>query len=169
MPKARKGSKRRKPVAREAPFEEGPAWSGMGGLEYVQAVRDGRIAVPPVWRLVGFRLAQVDAGYAVLEFEPAEHHYNHFGIAQGGLLCAVLDAALGCAVQSVLPASARFVSLELNAAYFHPVSAESGLMRCEGAIIHSGNRIVVAEARMMDGPGTLYARAASTCMILDKS
>ena len=169
MSKARTGSKKRRLVTWEDPFEGAGASSGMDGLEYVQAVREGRIAVPPVWRLVGFRLAQVDAGYAVLEMEPAEYHYNRFGIAQGGLLCAVLDAALSCAVQSVLPASAGFVSLELNAAYFHPVSAKSGRMRCEGAIIHSGSRIVVAEARMMDGPGTLYARATSTCMILDRS
>jgi uncharacterized protein (TIGR00369 family) len=169
MSKARGDSKRRRLVTWEDPFEEARTWSGMGGLEYMQAVREGRIAVPPVWRLIGFRLAQVDAGYAVLEIEPAEYHYNRFGIAQGGLLCAVLDAALGCAVQSVLPAPAGFVSLELNAAYFHPVSATSGRMRCEGSIIHSGSRIVVAEARMMDGPGTLYARATSTCMILTKA
>ena len=161
-------TKRQRLVTWEDPFEEAHAWSGMGGLEYMQAVKEGRIAVPPVWSLIGFRLAQVDAGYAVIEIEPAECHYNRFGIVQGGLLCVILDAALGCVVHSVLPASAGFVSLELNTAYFHPVSARSGRIRCEGAIIHSGSRIIVAEASMMDGQGTLYARASSICMILDQ-
>lgn len=161
-------TKRQRLVTWEDPFEEAHAWSGMGGLEYMQAVMEGRIAVPPVWSLIGFRLAQVDAGYAVIEIEPAEHHYNRFGIVQGGLLCVVLDAVLGCVVHSVLPASVGFVSLDLNTAYFHPVSARSGRIRCEGTIIHSGSRIIVAEASMMDGQGTLCARAGSTCMVLDQ-
>ncbi len=161
-------TKRQRLVTWEDPFEEAHAWSGMGGLEYMQAVMEGRIAVPPVWSLIGFRLAQVDAGHAVIEIEPAECHYNRFGIVQGGLLCVVLDAALGCVVHSVLPASAGFASLELNAVYFHPVSASSGRITCEGAIVHRGSRIIVAEARMMDGQGRLCARAGSTCMVLDQ-
>jgi len=38
-------------------------------------------------------------------------------------------------------------------------------MRCVGAIIHRGDRIVVAEARMLDNANLLYAYAMSSCMI----
>ena len=48
---------------------------------------------------------------------------------------------------------------------FRPISAETGLMRCVGAIIHRGDRIVVAEARMLDNANLLYAYAMSSCMI----
>jgi uncharacterized protein (TIGR00369 family) len=170
MPETRTDSKRQRLVTWDDPFEEAHARSGMGGLEYMQAVKEGRIAVPPIWSLVGLRLAEIDAGHAVMEIDPAEYHYNPFGVVQGGLLCVVLDAALGCAVHSLLPASAGLVSLELNTGYFRPVSARSGRIRCEGSIIHihSGSRIIGAEARMMDGKGMLYARATAICMILDQ-
>jgi uncharacterized protein (TIGR00369 family) len=169
MPEKKRPSKRQRLVTWQDPFEEAPARSVMNGLDYMRAVREGRIPVPPVWRLIGLRLAEIDAGYAVVETEPAEYHYNRFGIVQGGMLCTILDAAMGCAVHSLLPASAGFVSLELNAAYFHPVGAGSGRIRCEGTIVHSGGRIVVAEGRMTDGQGTLCARATSTCMIQDRA
>lgn len=168
MPETRTGSKRQRLVIWDDPFEEAHAMSGMGGLEYMQAVKEGRIAVPPAWSLVGLRLAEIDAGHAVTEIDPAEYHYNPFGKVQGGLLCVVLDATLGCAVHSLLPPSAGLVSLELNTGFFRPVSAGSGRMRCEGSIIHSGGRIIAAEARMTDGKGMLYARATAICMVLDQ-
>lgn len=82
----------------------------------IYAGRQGRPSLHParIWSLVDFHLSEIDSGRAVIEIEPAEYHYNRFGIVQGGLRCSILDAALGCAVHSLLPASSGFSSVELG-------------------------------------------------------
>jgi acyl-coenzyme A thioesterase PaaI-like protein len=43
-----------------------------------------------------------------------------------------------------------------------------GPVRCEGRVLHSGRRTALAEARLTDAAGRLYAHATSTCMVLRK-
>jgi uncharacterized protein (TIGR00369 family) len=139
--------------------------STMSGLEYLSAVKEGRIPPPPVWNLVNFRLTEAAAGRVLFEIAPAQYHYNRFGKVQGGIACTILDSAMACTVTSVLPEGTGFTTLDLKVQYFRPMSVETGLMRCVGAIIHRGDRIVVAEARMLDNGDLLYAYAMSSCMI----
>ena len=63
----------------------------------------GRIPVPPIMRLLGFRLAQVGEGLAVFECEPGEQHYNPIGVVHGGLAMTLLDSAMGCCVHTRMP------------------------------------------------------------------
>jgi uncharacterized protein (TIGR00369 family) len=58
-------------------------------------------------------------------------------------------------------------TLEVKINYLRPIRSETGPMRCEGALIHKGSRTAVAEAKMLDGAGLLYAYAVSTCLIFD--
>ena len=136
------------------------------GLDLLRAVRDGRTPPPPVWRLIGLRLTEIEEGRAVFEIEFAEYHYSRFGKVQGGIECAVFDAATGYAVHSTLPAGVSYTTLELKVNYLRPITIETGLMRCTGSIIHRGNRAAVAEATMQDSNGRAYAHAISTCLIL---
>ena len=43
-----------------------------------------------------------------------------------------------------------------------------GPVRCEGRVLHSGRRTALAEARLTDAAGRLYAHATSTCLVLRK-
>ena len=137
----------------------------MSGLEYLKRMRDGSIDNAPVALLVGFKLVEVEEGRAVFEIEPAEHQYNPFGTLHGGVTAGVIDAATGCAVHSTLPAGAGFTSLEIKVNYVRPVTTETGLLRCEGRVVHTGNRIAVTESRVTDREGKLYAFGVSTVMI----
>jgi uncharacterized protein (TIGR00369 family) len=137
----------------------------MRGLDLLNAVKEGRIPVPPVWNLVDFRLAEIAEGHVVFEIDPAEYHLNRFGIVQGGLECAVLDAAAGYAVHSTLPAGTGYTTLELKVNFFRPISMETGLIRCVGSIIHRGTRVAVADANMLDNNNLPYAHAISTCLL----
>ncbi len=137
------------------------------GLDLLRAVQDGRTPPPPVWRLIGLRLAEIEEGRAVFEIEFAEYHLGRFGNVQGGIECAVFDAAMGYAVHSTLPAGVGYTTLELKVNYLRPITTGAGLMRCVGSIIHKGNRIAVAEATMLDSKGLAYAHAVSTCLILE--
>jgi uncharacterized protein (TIGR00369 family) len=109
---------------------------------------------------------EINEGYAAFEIQFAEYHYSRFGKVQGGIECAVLDAATGYAVHSTLPAGVAYTTVELKVNYLRPITIESGLMRCVGSVIHRGSRISVAEARMLDCHGVLHAHAISACLIL---
>jgi hypothetical protein len=39
----------------------------MTGIEFLRAIRDGRLPSPPIAELLGFRLVEVEPGHAVFE------------------------------------------------------------------------------------------------------
>ncbi|MBA4417454.1 MAG: hypothetical protein C0392_06050 [Syntrophus sp. (in: bacteria)] len=135
------------------------------GLEYLLAIKEGRISPPPVWNLIGCRLAEICEGRVTLEVTPAEYHYNRFGVVQGGILCTILDASMACTLSSSLSQGTGFSSPELNVNYFRPVRVETGVVRCESTIIHKGNRIAVLEGKILDREARLCAQSMATFMI----
>jgi uncharacterized protein (TIGR00369 family) len=137
----------------------------MNGLDFLHAIKDGRIPAPPVLSLIGSRLTEVDAGRVVFEIEPAEYHYNPAGAVHGGVTFTVLDSAATCAVHSTLPAGMALTTLEVKINFLRPITSETGPMRGEATLIHKGGRTAVAEAKMLDANGLLYAYAVSTCLI----
>jgi uncharacterized protein (TIGR00369 family) len=57
------------------------------------------------------------------------------------------------------------VTIELKTSFVHPVTLGVGVLRAEGAVVHPGNRVATAEARLEGEDGTLYAHASSTWLI----
>ncbi len=54
----------------------------------------------------------------------------------------------------------------MSVSFVRPVIAKTGLLRCEGKLIHAGNRIATAEGRLWDQAGTLVAHGSETCLVL---
>ena len=50
--------------------------------------------------------------------------------------------------------------------FVRPITAETGLIRCEGKVIHQGGRVATAEGRIIDSAGKLLAHGTTTCLIL---
>ena len=98
--------------------------------------------------------------------KPAEFHYNPLGTVHGGVTATLLNSALGCTVQSMLPAGTGYTTLELKVNYLRPITSKTGTVYSEGKLIHLGGRIATAEARVTDASGKLYAHATTTCIIL---
>ncbi|MBA3331831.1 MAG: PaaI family thioesterase, partial [Actinobacteria bacterium] len=111
-------------------------------------MRDGVVPPPPIAELLGFALELVEEGRAVFAGEPGEHHYNPIGAVHGGLAATLLDSAMGCAVQSRLPAGARWTTLELGVSFVRPIEADTGRVLAEGTVIHLGRTIATAEGRV---------------------
>lgn len=156
---------RTRAVGWEDPMVLSEATRRMSGLEFLRAMSRGELNAPPIAELMGFALVEVEEGRAVFECVPGEHHYNPIGTVHGGLACALLDSAMGCAVHTMLPAETGYTTLELKTNFLRPVTVETGLLRCEGAAIHVGGRIATAEARLTDRAGKLHAHGTTTCMI----
>lgn len=159
-------SGRRRVVRWEDPAAARAAGAGKSGIDYLRAICDGRLPTPPIAELMGFRLSEVAEGRVVFECEPAEYHYNPIGSVHGGLAATLLDSAMGCAVNTLLAAGMGYTTLELKINYLRPLQAGMGVVRAEGTMISKGSRVAVAEGRLTDERGKLYAFGTTTCLVI---
>jgi len=141
----------------------------ISGIEYLKALQSGELPPPPIAVLMGMWITEVSEGRVVFAAEPAEYHYNPLGTVHGGVMATLLDSALGCVVQSMLPAGISYTTVELKVNYLRPITVKTGTVYCEGKIIYVGGRIATAEGRLTDGEGKLYAHGTTTCLILRPS
>jgi uncharacterized protein (TIGR00369 family) len=136
------------------------------GIEFLRAIRDGRLPGAPIALLLGFSLVEVEDGHAVFECTPGERHYNPIGVVHGGLAMTLLDSAMGCCVQTRMAAGAGYTTLEAKTNLVRPITMTTGKLRAIGKLLHAGNRVATAEGRLEDAAGKLYAHATTTCIIL---
>jgi uncharacterized protein (TIGR00369 family) len=156
---------RHRTVRWDDPAPSAAAATRVAGLEFLEGIRDGSLPSPPVCRLLGFALTEVEPGRAGFECAPSESQYNPIGSVHGGVISTLLDAALSCAVHATLPAGTAYTTAELKVNFVRPVVVGTGRLRAEGRVIHGGNRLATAEARLTDLAGKLYAHAVGTCLI----
>jgi len=140
----------------------------MSGIAHLKAMQSGELPPPPIIVLIGMELIDVSEGRVVFSAEPAEYHYNPLGTVHGGVVATLLDSAMGCAVQSLLPAGTGYTTLEIKANYLRPITSSTGTITYEGTIIHLGGRTATAEARVTDATGKLYAHGTTTCLLLHR-
>jgi uncharacterized protein (TIGR00369 family) len=138
----------------------------LSGIEYMRELIAGRIAPPPIMKLLGYRLAQVEEGLAVFECEPAEQHYNPIGVVHGGLAMTLLDSAMGCCVHTRLPLGKGYTTLEVKINLVRAITVQTGTLRATGRVIHFGGKTATADGRLEDSQGKLYAHGTTTCIIL---
>jgi uncharacterized protein (TIGR00369 family) len=138
--------------------------AAMSGLDYLQYLLDSE-RTPPIAALLDFKLVRIEPGRAVFAGTPSEFHYNPIGAVHGGFAATLLDSALGCSVHTTLKAGFAYTTIELKVNYVRPLQLTTGVVSCEGQVIHVGSRIATAEARLTDAAGKLYAHGSTTCLI----
>jgi acyl-coenzyme A thioesterase PaaI-like protein len=79
------------------------AAQSMDGLQIMQALLEGRFPYAQIAETLDFFLVEVDRGRAVFQGTPQEKHLNPMGTVHGGWYATLLDSAVGCAVQTMLP------------------------------------------------------------------
>ncbi len=137
----------------------------LAGMEYVQAIFAGELPPPPIAELMGFHGVLAEPGRAIFEMEPGPQHYNPIGSVHGGVALTLLDSAMGCAVHTLLEAGVGYTTLEVKTNFVRPIKADTGVIRCEGTVIHKGSRVATAEGKIMDAGGKLLAHGTTTCLI----
>jgi uncharacterized protein (TIGR00369 family) len=153
-------------ISWEDPLAAFAAGKALAGLEYMNEMIAGRIAPPPIMRLMGFRLTEVGEGLAVFECDPGEQHYNPIGVVHGGLAMTLLDSAMGCCVHTRLKANVGYTTLEAKVNMVRAITSKTGTLRATGKVIHLGGKTATAEGRLEDAAGKLYAHGTTTCIIL---
>lgn len=140
--------------------------SHLSGLEFLQAIINGEHPAPPISRLMEFGLVEAEFGRAVFEGRPSDRVYNPIGMVHGGYAMTLMDSVTGCAVQSTLEAGVGYSTIENKVNLTRSITRDSGLLRAEAKIVHSGSRIATAEGQVTDAAGKIVAHGTSTCLII---
>lgn len=160
-------TERRRVITWQDPMATASVGRTLSGLDYLRALQSGALPPPPSRELIGFDFEVIEPGRVVLVMTPAEYHYNPLGSVHGGIAATLLDSVMGCAVHSMLPAGRGYTTIEIKVNYLKPMTVETGLVRAEGKTIQVGRQIAMAEARIADAEGRLYAAATTTCLVFD--
>lgn len=137
----------------------------MTGLDYLTAMRDGTIPNPPIGVTLGFTLTEVEAGRVQFDYTASENVFNPLGTVHGGLLCTLLDAAVGCAAHSTLASGVGYTTLELTTHYLRPAMGGQRL-RTIGRVTKGGRRVIFASGEVLDDNDQLVATAGSTLLVM---
>ena len=139
----------------------------MSGLDYMRAMLAGDLPHPAIAGLMGYRLAEVEAGRVTFEAMARLPHTNPMGAVHGGWYGTLLDSALGCAVMTRVPKGRWYTTLEYKVNLLRALPLEMPVL-VTGLTDHAGRSTATARAEMRGrDDGRLYATGTTTCIILD--
>jgi uncharacterized protein (TIGR00369 family) len=141
--------------------------AGRSGLEVMQAMLRGELPYPPIGRTLDFTIIEVAEGRAVFQGTPGPAHLNPMGGIHGGWYATLLDSALGCAVQTMMPPGRGYTTAELSVNLVRAIGQRAPRVRAEGKVLHCGRQLATGEARLYGPDGTLYAHATTTCLVFE--
>jgi uncharacterized protein (TIGR00369 family) len=141
--------------------------SSYDGIEFMRAIKRGELPAPPIARLLGFDIREISPGSVSFELSPELEHYNPIGSVHGGVAATLLDTALGCAVQTLLPKGEGYTTLDLSVRYLRPITVQTGRVIATGEVIHRGRRTATAEGQIVTADtGKVLATATSTLLLV---
>lgn len=137
----------------------------VSGLEYLRKIAAREIPGAPIAAHMNMELTVVEEGTVTFTCRPEESHSNPIGAIHGGLVCTLLDSALGCAAQTTLPAGTGYTSIDINVSYLRPVRADGGLLTCTGRVVKPGRRVAFAEGEVRDEQDRVVATGTSSLLV----
>ena len=140
----------------------------MSGLEFLQAIAEGRIASPAIAGTLNFRLKEAGEGRVVFTARPEFAASNPWGAVHGGWYGALLDSCMACSVQSLLPRGSFYTTLEYKVNIVRPVPQG---MEVEGIgeAQHVGRSTGISRGEVRGvADGRLYATGSTTCIVMTR-
>ena len=136
----------------------------LSGLDYLrQRIDDWHGSA--MAETMSMKLIAVSDGQATFEAFPSPRYYNPQIRVHGGYAATLIDSALGCAVQTRLPAGIGYGTIELKVNFVRKIDESVGRLLCTGTVLHAGRTMFTAEARVVDEKGKLYAHGSGTFLV----
>jgi uncharacterized protein (TIGR00369 family) len=132
----------------------------LSGLESLRRVR----GQPPMGRLTGLSFDGADEGTATFSMPVSGwFEWSHGGVP-GGVLALPADAALGCALQTLLPPHTQYTTAEVSITYVRRARLGT-TVAAHGRALYSGRTMGLSAAEVVDGDGRLIAYSTSRMRI----
>ena len=160
---------RRRAYAWEDQTPTRSAGATLDGLAVLQAIGREELPLPPALRTLDIEPIEAEPGRVTFALNPAEFHLNPFGLVHGGVLAALLDTAMGCAVHSLLQPGVGYVTAELSVRFLRPVTVASGSLTCTGEVVRPGRGSMTVQATVTDDAGSCVATGGATCIVSTRS
>ena len=151
----------REPVRGDYPD---PRYFGRSGVDQLQAMLAGEVPQPPISRLTGMRLVDVDTGSAAFAIPLTQWLCSPQGAISIGPLTIPADAAVACAIQTELPPATPFTTSELSLRLLAPVGP-GGTLTARGRLIQLRRRLALAEVTVTDEQQRMIAHGSSLCFV----
>ncbi len=138
----------------------------MTGLDQLRTLLAGKFPPPPMAKTMNILLDEVAEGMSLFRGTPQAEHLNPMGGVHGGWYGALLDSAMGCAVQTTLAPGQIYTTLEYKVNITRAL--RPGVeVTCRGTVQHAGRSTAVSRAEILGAEdGRVYGTGSTTCLIL---
>jgi uncharacterized protein (TIGR00369 family) len=123
---------------------------------------------PPIRYLFGLGLTAVEPGGVTFTMPVTDWLLFPQGVVSGATLGILVDAPLGCTVQTALPPATPFTTAEISLRFLRTVVPQSGTLTAKGRLIHAGKTTGVSLVEVTDEAGRLVAVTSTRCAILPR-
>ncbi|MFJ5296992.1 PaaI family thioesterase [Pseudomonas sp. NPDC088368] len=135
--------------------------------EFFDGIGNGVYPHPPIGELMDFVPIEWTPGTFIFQGTPGPQHYNPLGIVHGGYAATLLDSCMGCSIHTQLKKGQGYTTLDLRISYIRALTNKTGPIRAEGTVVHLGRSTALAEGKIYDADGRLFATGTTTCLIMD--
>jgi len=139
----------------------------LSGLDLLHSMLDSGLG-PPIGYLFGLGLAAVEPGGVTFTMPVSDWLLFPQGVVSGATLAILVDAPLGCTVQTALPPATPFTTAEISLRFLRTVGPQSGTLTAKGRLIHAGKTTGVSLVEVTDEAGRLVAVTSTRCAILPR-
>jgi len=130
---------------------------------------NGELPAGPLEELLGLRTLEVEEGRVVVGLMPSHAHSDVTRSLHGAVPAALLESAAACALQTILPAGARYRTMDLAISVVRLSDADTFLLYCDGQVVGLTGEIATVEGRVWADPGQrLMAHGKVTCLVHPK-
>jgi uncharacterized protein (TIGR00369 family) len=135
------------------------------GQDQLEAMLNGSTPRPPISRLTGMQLVEFSAGSAMFTMPVSDWLVGADGAIPLGPLAIPADAAMACAIMTLLPAGTSLTTSELGLRQVRAV-APGDILVARARTLEAGPAVALAEVTLTDDDGTLIAHGGSLCVRL---
>jgi uncharacterized protein (TIGR00369 family) len=140
----------------------------LSGLDYLRRSLEGGSLPPPIGYFFGLQLSAVEPGSTTFTMPVTDWLLFPQGAVSGATLSFLVDAPLGCTVQTALPPATPFSTAEISFKFLRTVVPGSGRLTARGRLIHAGKTIAVSLVEVTDDAGRVLAVTSTRCAILPR-
>ncbi len=120
-----------------------------------------------IWTTLGYQRLAWSFGSTTIGWDaPQDYCFPSAGgpVVQGGLVTALLDAAMGGACWTVLDPEQAFLTADLRVEFLRPT--RPGQLSATGSVVRRTRRVVFCSADLFDADGVLLATSRCTQVVL---